>query len=206
MWGVSQPPPHPRAHGWGWGPPGHRQSPRGQLPAAQGPQPSGWGSHLGGCPLTTGWGLQLQGALISMGGSWLRTQVGNVSLGGGGPCPVGCSRSTGGRTSQPNGRCLGCSGEGASVWVPPLCAGDLPLRDQRGASRDRLRVMVGLLLPDGDSGKLPGAEPCPCGAASAHRPPAWERNRLCRRQSSELPDCTGDLADGWTIGGAELSA
>lgn len=97
--------------------PGHRQSLRGQLPAAQGPQPSGWGSHLGGCPLTTGWGLQLRGALTSMGGSWLRTQVGNVSLGGGVPAlwaAVGPLLAT--HPSRMEGA-LDAVGRGASVWV-----------------------------------------------------------------------------------------
>lgn len=180
--------------------------PEGAAPCCPGSTALWLGVSPRGMSTYHGLGAATLGSPDFHGGLLAENPSGKREPGWGGPCPVGCSGSTGGRTSQPSGRCLGCSGEGASVWVPPPCAGDLPLRDQRGASRDRLRVMVGLLLPDGDSGKLPGAEPCLCGAASAHRPPAWERNRLCRRRSSELPDCTGDLTDGWTLGGTELSA
>ena len=42
-------------------------------------------SYLGGHLLTLGGGLQLQGALTYTGGSWPRTHVGSMSLGGGVP-------------------------------------------------------------------------------------------------------------------------
>lgn len=78
MWGI------------GWAPlclqdgdgvhPGHRQSPRGQLPAAQDPQPSGGEVPPWGMSAYLGLGAATPGSPDLHGGSWLRTQVGNVSL------------------------------------------------------------------------------------------------------------------------------
>lgn len=45
-----------------------------------------------------------------------------------------------------------------------------------------------------------------CGAASAHCPPAWERNRRCHQRSGELPDPAQETLYGWTLVSAELSA
>ena len=85
MWGI------------GWAPlclqdgegvhPGHRQSPRGQLLAAQDPQPSGGEVPPWGMSAYLGLGAATPGSPDLHGGSWLRTQVGNVSLGGGVPAP-----------------------------------------------------------------------------------------------------------------------
>ena len=86
-------------------------------------------------------------------------------------------------------------------------------------SRDRLRVMVaasgarqgqweaaGHCEPGLHAQRADEQSAASCGAASARRPPAWERNRHCHRRSGKLPDPAKETLYRWTLVSAELSA